>query len=160
MSKLIQNSDVTAAFNLAVACLARRDHTRQELYAKLRGKGFVKTAAIRALDRCEELNYLDDAKTAGILFNQLCRRGYGPRRIRLAMVQKGLDSDLIEELVGRDCSRDWELETAGRMLAKRAPSLSREQDQRRRREKAYRYLANRGFSREVVTQVIRRIPKE
>lgn len=154
MSPSTKKSDASAAFHAAVAYLARRDHTRLELQRKLRGKGFSKLAINGALDRCEELSYLDDEKTAGILCAQLGRKGYGPRRIQAVMQQKGIASHIIEKELNRQCDRKWECAAARRVLEKKRASLARETDGRKRRQKAYRFLAGRGFASEVIRQTI------
>ena len=83
------------ALDSAFRILTRRDHTRKELRVKLRQKGFDRAAIERALARCRELGYLDDAKTATIIAGHLAESGYGPLRVRQTLGQKGLDDALI-----------------------------------------------------------------
>jgi regulatory protein len=85
----------------AFRILARRDHTRKELADKLRQKGHDRAATDRALARCRELGYLDDAKTAMIIAGHLAESGYGPLRVRQTLGQKGLDDALIEQALAR-----------------------------------------------------------
>ena len=47
-----------------------------------------------------------------------------------------------------------ELEAARRAAASKAPSLAREADPRKRREKLLRFLASRGFSAETARMVL------
>jgi len=142
------------ALDSAFRILTRRDHTRKELRVKLRQKGFDRAAIERALARCRELGYLDDAKTATIIAGHLAESGYGPLRVRQTLGQKGLDDALIEQALARCGDEETQVLSARRMLEKKASRLSREADPWKRRQKAYRYLAGRGFSSTVINMAI------
>jgi regulatory protein len=142
------------ALDSAFRILARRDHTRKELTAKLRQKGFDRPAIEAALARCLELGYLDDAKTATIIAGQLTKSGFGPLRVRQTLGQKGLDDAAIENALDRCGDEEAQVFSARRMLEKKASRLSREADPWKGRHKAYRYLAGRGFSSTVINRAI------
>jgi regulatory protein len=142
------------ALNGALRILARRDHTRHELVVKLRRKGFGHAAIAAALERCQALGYLDDAKTARVIAGHLVGRGYGPLRVRQALMQKGLDEKLVASAL--DCCGDEaaQVDNARHMLKKRATRLGRESDLWKRRQAAYRFLAGRGFTGSVINKAI------
>ena len=139
----------------AFRILARRDHTCKELSVKLRGKGFGHTAVRQTLVRCRELGYLDDARTAGVMAEHLVARGYGPRRVRQTLLQKGLDESLVLKALTRCGDEESQVRKARRMLAKKTARLERESDAWKRRRVAYRYLAGRGFTSEVIDRAIK-----
>jgi len=142
------------AWASALRILSRRDHTCRELAVKLGQRGFNGASVDTVLQRCLDLGYLDDARTAAVMAGHLIARGYGPRRIRQVLGQKGLDDTLIDHTLA-DCSDEEILaEQARRMLAKRRASLNREADARKRRQKAYRYLMGRGFSADIIHTII------
>ncbi|BBO91093.1 regulatory protein RecX [Desulfosarcina ovata] len=143
-----------AAMESAFRILARRDHTCQELSVKLRAKGFARSAIDHALKRCRDLGYLNDDRVAGAMAGQLARRGYGPLRIRQTLLQKGLDEGLVDRLTGQWCGEDDQVRTARRLLEKRRSRLDRESDAWKRRQKAYRYLAGRGFEADAIHRAI------
>jgi regulatory protein len=142
------------ALDSAFRILARRDHTQKELAVKLRQKGHDRAAADSALARCRELGYLDDAKTAAVIARHLTESGYGPLRVRQTLRQKGLDDALIEQAVARCGGEETQVLSARRMLEKKASRLSREADPWKRRQKAFRFLAGRGFSSAVINIAI------
>jgi regulatory protein len=144
----------TRALDSAFRILARRDHTRKELAVKLRQKGHDQASTDTALARCRELGYLDDAKTAMIIAGHLTESGYGPLRIRQTLGQKGLDDELIEQALARCGDEDAQTRSARRMLEKKASRLIREADPWKRRQKAFRFLAGRGFSSAVINRAI------
>jgi regulatory protein len=144
----------SSALDSAFRILTRRDHTRRELARKLRQKGFARAAVEGALDRCLELGYLDDAKTALTLAGHLVEKGYGPLRIRHTLCQKGLDDALIEKALARCGNEETQARIARRILEKKRCRLSRETDPWRRRQVAYRFLAGRGFEAPVINRAI------
>jgi regulatory protein len=142
------------ALDSAFRILARRDHTQKELAVKLRQKGYDRAATDSALSRCQALGYLDDAKTAAIIAGHLAKSGYGPLRVRQTLRQKGIEDALIEEALIRCGDEETQLLSARRMLKKKASQLSREVDPWKRRQKAHRFLAGRGFPSAVINQAI------
>ncbi len=143
-----------SALESAFRMLTQRDHTRKELAVKLRQKGFDHTTIERALARCRELGYLDDAKTAAMIAGHLAERGYGPLRVRQTLGQKGLDDDLIEQALARCGDEEAQVLSARCLLEKKASRLNREADPWKRRQKAYRFLAGRGFVSGVINRAI------
>ena len=138
----------------AYRILARRDHTCKELSVKLRQKGYGRAAIDDALARCRELGYLDDANTAMRIADHMARSGYGPMRVRQTLGQKGLDDTVIEKALTRCGDEDSQVLSAGRVLGKKRSSLIREADPWKRRQKAYRFLAGRGFSSTVINRAM------
>ncbi|BBO70737.1 recombination regulator RecX [Desulfosarcina alkanivorans] len=134
--------------------LARRDHTSRELAVKLRQKGYGRVAIDGAMARCRELGYLDDMKTATAMAGHLVRSGYGPLRVRQTLSQKGLDDQVVENALGCCGDEDAQVRLAGRVLEKKKPRLAREADPWKRRQKAYRFLAGRGFAPIVINRAI------
>ena len=121
-------SSQARALDAAFRILARRDHTSRELMVKLRRKGIGRPAVDAALQRCRELGYLDDAKTARVMADQLAGRGYGPLRIRRTLMQKGIEDRLVEQVLG-DCSDEEAQRTMARtLLEKKASRFKRESD--------------------------------
>jgi len=145
-----QSKVLDAAFRM----IARRDHTRRELIFKLRRKGFGGQAIDGAIQRCRELGYLDDAKTARAVADLLAGKGYGPLRIRQALKQKGLDEDLVEKTLAAGDEEESQVQAAKKVLGKKASRLRRESDPWKRRQIAYRFLAGRGFPSTVINRAI------
>jgi len=71
-------------------------------------------------------------------------RGHGTRSIRCKLRQKGIGAETAAAAL--DDLEEREPEAACRAIEQKLPSLLREQDPRKRRAKALRFLAARGFS--------------
>ncbi len=145
---------MSKALDSALRLLTRRDHTRRELELKLRHKGFSAKQVERALARVEDFGYLNDTRTAAILAEQLTGRGYGVLRVRYALGQKGVDAATVEKALACCGGDQKQAELAQCALEKRRTRLDRESDPLKRRHRAYRFLAGRGFSAVVIRQVL------
>ncbi len=139
-----------SAMDAAVRLLAPRQHTEAELRRKLAKREFDPEIVDAVLAECRDRKYVDDAAAARFYLEELIRKDYGVNRVRQAMRGKGLDEGLIETITDEYAGSDAERAAARKALAKKRPALERESDPRKRREKAYRFLAGKGFTGEVI----------
>lgn len=141
----------------ALRMLTRRSHSRKELIGKLMAHDFRYPAVLAVIGECEKRGYLDDRRMAGDYAAELAARGHGDFKIRLKMQAKGLPPALVsEELAGLNETSPAS-ERAAQTLQRKMPALNREPDLRKRREKAYRFLASRGFGGEAIRDAIARM---
>lgn len=126
--------------------LARREHSRRELSAKLEARRLPAELVASVLDRLEQERLLSDERFTEIFVRSRCERGYGPLRIRAELQQRGVDEALIDAAITASevgwqdvakalCQRRFGLEAPGTW------------DERAKRG---RYLAQRGFSSEQI----------
>ncbi|WP_390901235.1 regulatory protein RecX [Shewanella xiamenensis] len=151
---------------MAVALLARRDYSRQEIRTKLLEKGFEVADIDPVLDDCEASGFINDKRYAELLVRSHIARGHGPIRIRQAIAQKGLTKDCIEAALSAN-EHDWfELAKAKAIKKYTVPnvlevkgSLSREQIAKEK-AKRVRFLLSQGFNYEQVTYALDYDPLE
>ena len=143
------------ALNTALRILTRRDHSRYELTRKLKQRGYSREVIDEALSSCERLDYINDERTARVYIRQLKRKAYGKKRIQLELNKKGLRGDRIASILDQNVSEADERETAERIVKKNSKRFEREKDLQKRRDKIYRFLQARGFSREIITETIK-----
>jgi regulatory protein len=115
------------AFEVATRALRHADRSRAELEERLARRGFSEDERTVALDRLEELGWLDDVRTAGLRAAALADRGYGDAYIRADLERRRLP---VEAALS---SLEGELERASRHAGRGAA-----------------WLARRGFDPEVV----------
>lgn len=110
-----------SALEVAVAMLARREHSRAELAQKLRQKGFGAAEIAAALDELVARNYLNDGRFA------LVRAGYraehskwGPVKIRQELAARGVRGDEVGAALAaaEEAGGDW-LKVAKGLLARK-----------------------------------------
>ena len=75
----------------AANVLTYRARSSQALYDRLVEKGASPEDAAWAVARLRELGYLNDADYGRLVVRDLAARGYGPGRIRRALLDKKLD---------------------------------------------------------------------
>ena len=138
--------------------LSRRQHSTWELHDKLMRKEYDSWVVDEALDHLKDLGYLDDAEFARrwVSLRGLSR---GRNKLRQELLQKRIDSELIDAAVGEhEASSD---------PAADAEALARKRFERMGDlpwEKAYprlaNYLTSRGYSYEIVKPVLATLKRE
>ena len=141
----------------ALALLSAKAYSVQEVRAKLRKKGFSPQETEETLSGLVRKGFLNDASFARMLADSLYGAGYGKKRISLKLRAKGISPELIHETLreeeepaasgteGEKESCTKEKSSAEKALQGRMRTLRNEPDPRKRREKALRFLAGRGF---------------
>jgi len=142
----------------AIRLLSVRPHAEKELLFKLIRRQVHPAAAAAAIAECKRLGYLNDEQLAGDTASLMSDRGYGPRRIRLGLRQKGIDGELISSAL--DNEELDHLTSAREAAAYKLRLLSRETDSRKKRDKLYRFLLGRGFSFDDIKTVVGELGKD
>ena len=146
---------VDRALQAGLRFISYRPRSRQEVRRRL-GRRFGAGTVERALDRLEELGYLDDVAFAH--FWRESREAHRPRSaalIRRELAQKGVSREVVEEAVaGLDDDA-----TAYRAGKGRLPSL-RGLDYVTFRRRLEGYLKRRGFGASVTGRTVNRLWRE
>jgi regulatory protein len=147
------------AMNTAVRILTNRDHSFYELKQKLQQRAIENEVIGAVMAECERLNYINDERTARLYISQLNRKCFGKRYIKMALRKKGLRGDAIENILLQKCSEVEERKKAARLLGKKMKASNQEKEAAKRRDNIYRFLYARGFSKDVITDLIRDVVK-
>jgi regulatory protein len=92
---------------LAMDLLARREHTRAELTAKLTARGAGADAVAPVLDILENDGLLSEARFAEAFVRQRTGRGHGPVRIRHELGQRGVSEAAVDQALAA-ADADWD----------------------------------------------------
>jgi regulatory protein len=131
----------------ALACLARREHSRFELARKLAQSGHAAEEIAALLDDFEARNWLSDRRYAESYVADH-RAKSGAVKLAYELRQRGI-ADTIIEAVLKD-NRDSELERAREVWRKKfgtQPATPQE------KAKQMRFMQSRGFSLEMIRQL-------
>lgn len=134
----------------AIDLLARREHSFAELERKLSVR-FPRELTVTVLTRLQQEKLQSDDRFVESYIYSRQQRGYGPVRIRSELLQKGVDSELVNQLLD-ECQVDW------RMLIRKVKEHKfgvRPPVDARERARQMRFLAGRGFSMEQIYSVCR-----
>jgi regulatory protein len=115
-------------------------------------RGFAEEEVAEVIERLIELGELDDERFARRYAEDKRElSGWGAERIREALMQRGIDRDLIETALGSESRLD-QVDRAAGLLAGRGVVLDTEPE----RARALAFLARRGYELEVAYEAIRR----
>jgi regulatory protein len=136
--------------NRALKALARREHTRQELQAKLQPFADEPGELEPLLDDLEKRGWLSEARFVEQL-TTVRRRKFGAARILHELREKGVSDTALA--AAQSELKDSEVDAARAVWKKKFGSLP---STLKERAKQSRFLASRGFSADVVHRVLRR----
>lgn len=142
------NKVLKKAFDL----LSRRAHSTKELRDKLYKREFSKRDIDTVITECERLGFLNDELFANDYAAELGGQGKGTFKIKMKLRDKGLSESNIEKALEKIGNND--LENAENALSRKLRSLMNEDDINKRRQKAYRFLAYRGFSSDIISRLM------
>ena len=125
----------------AIGLLSRREYSRHELYQKLIARTSSETYLLQLLDQLIQSGYQSDQRFTETFLRSRINRGLGQMRIERELKEKGIDRDLIEQVFQDEI--DW-FELAYDCGLRKFRSL--DLNDYKERQKAFRYLAYRGFS--------------
>lgn len=135
----------------AMHLLESMDRTRAELEKKLQSSEYPREAVAEALAYVESFGYLDDKRYARH-YVECKKEGRGKARLKMELAQKGVDRNIIEEVLDEakldDC-RDTIRELVGKRRRGDGPMDDRE------RQRIYGYLMRKGFSSSDILSVLK-----
>ena len=144
LRQLILASDARRANEKALYLLEHRDHSKKELADKIARTAASREAAEAAADRMEELGLLNDEEYARRYAQELfTRKRYGAMRVKQELRQKGIDPELIGELLAEYADEDAALENMQALLFKKYPGWQEDEKVRRR---AFAALQRLGYA--------------
>ena len=151
------NEPYRKALNTALRILTRRDHSIHELSQKLKARGYAGEVIDDVISQCEQFDYINDERTARVFIRRLHRKGYGLKRIRFELNLKGLRGKQVEDMVSQSIPLSDERKGAEKIIQKHIRRFEREKDVLKRKDKIYRFLYDRGFSKTVISELIGKI---
>jgi len=132
----------------AVHLLSMREHSRLELERKLLHR-FDMAVVQQVLQDLEQQGLQSDARFAEQYVHSRRNKGYGPLRIRLELVERGIADELISTWL--DADLDWRrvmLEVAERKFGVSPPA------DRKELAKRGRFLSCRGFPSWMISEYL------
>jgi regulatory protein len=142
-----EESERRLAMSRAINFLGRREYAARELIRKLATKGVSEDLATSVVARLAADGYQSDERFAESYLRSRLQKGYGPIAIKQGMRERGIESDLIGELVAN--SNDFWRAQAQEVVERRFSERSDDDYGR-----IARFLARRGFSSDVIYSVL------
>lgn len=155
-----------AVMEAAAAFLAVRSRSVDETRKRLIHLGYPPAIVEQVIERLVEIGYLDDLDFARAWVESRDRaRPRGAVALRRELGRKGVPDEVVAEVLAdrsqaaaaadapEEGGGDPDRAAALHLIERRASTLRREADPRRRRQKAYALLARNGFAPDVCHEV-------
>jgi len=142
--------DQKEAWKIATRLLSRREYTRKEISQKLTKRGIQADDVDYVLNELMRNGYQSDERFAEHYTRFRASKGYGPRRIRLELQEKGVDAQLIEQ--GLALSEVNWLERIAEVREKKFKGQQADTWEERNRQ--IRFLDYRGFTQEQIDSCV------
>lgn len=142
------------ALNHAYRLLAVRDRSENEIRERLKIKGYGRRRIDEVIERLKSQDYLNDMRFAKDWVTN--RALYSQRSvfaIRDELLKKGISAALIDEVMKDEKMAAAEYETAKALADKKIKSLGNI-DAMKLKKSVYSYLARRGFSFDVINEIV------
>ncbi|KKQ34095.1 MAG: Regulatory protein RecX [Microgenomates group bacterium GW2011_GWA2_37_6] len=152
-------------YNLSLRFLSYRPRSKKEVLDYLKKKAtkspsLTEEIIAQIIEKLKSYKFIDDADFAKFWIEQRIKFKHKPMRvIEFELKQKGIDREIIDEILSRfDERKDLDLGSA-KKLAEKKLDFYRGLDSKKRQEKVMGYLLRKGFNYEIVKKVLLDLPR-
>lgn len=145
------------AMEKAVALLAMRSRTQQEIADALRKNAYPERTVARVMARLDEAGYINDTDFAEQWAASRTNKGMGSRRIRMELRRKGVDGEAIDEALTAIDEDDM---LSGALKAARKAASGKDITDPKDRQKILAALARRGYGYSEAKQALDMLKEE
>lgn len=144
--------NIQYAFDSAITLLAHGMRTQGDLEQRLRGRGIAEAAIAPALDKLESYGYVDDMVYAReFVRSDIASGRWGRMAVAHRLREKRLPREVIDQAM-LSYTEEEERRNAKRQLESLQSKSTG--DKRQARQKAYAALARRGFSSDIISDLL------
>ncbi|MBN2571179.1 MAG: regulatory protein RecX [Ignavibacteriales bacterium] len=154
---ILEDNDFINTKNSALIFLARRQHSRNELFLKLMKKKYNKAIIEKVLNNLEHSGFINDKEfTQNYIQELLNKKHEGINKIRNRLYTKGIKKEIIDEELKNIIQPDNILDNALVLSKKKIKILSKNNLSKDKiRQRIFSYLVSKGYNYETISEVIR-----
>jgi len=155
-SDLLKKEDkrnLNRAREYALRLLEYRERSEQEIKERMAKKNYNERLIKSTIESLKNHNLVNDRRFARMWAESCLRRSYGRWKVQTDLNKKGIDKEIVEEVLRESYSKVDEVQIALALIQKKWPSLKKEENALLRR--VSEFLKRRGFPFEVIAEVIR-----
>lgn len=147
--KILSDSINKKLFNLCLNFISRRQRSEKEIVDYINKKIYTykyeKDAVDinQIIDKLKYYNYINDQSFAKLWMDSRIKKGIGPRRIRLELAQKGVEKEIINEVIPEINEEDKDI--AIEKLTKKYLRKHIFKNESEKKWKLKQYLMSKGF---------------
>jgi regulatory protein len=161
--RLVREDEPYRARSRALRLLALRDRSRREVERRLVAWGFDQEVVANTTAWLDGLGYLDDDRFATRYVTEKRKAGWGDRRLRGELLQKGVERALVAEALsaeGSDSEAAGGGADAALTLARKRFGQQFASDPEAAERRAAAFLARRGYDWETIARLLRELRSE
>lgn len=141
----------------ALHLISIRPRSAGELEARFKREGFLEKTVEESMQYLRDNGYLNDEIFAErFAKSKLQKKDIGAMALRFELQKKGIGKAIIDKVVSKLLDGDAEF-TSALKAGKKKFKLIKESEANKKKQKLYQFLAQRGFSAEVIQQVIKEL---
>ncbi len=141
----------------ALHLISIRPRSAGELEARFKREGFLEETVETSLQYLRDNGYLDDVMFAErFAKSKLQKKDMGAMALRSELQKKGIGKTIIDQVVAKLFDGDTEFGVALK-AGKKKFRLIKEADVNKKKQKLYRFLAQRGFSADSIQRAIQEL---
>ena len=155
-SDLLKKEDkrnLNRAREYALRLLEYRERSEQEIKERMSRKNYNERLIKSTIESLKNHNLVNDRRFARMWAESCLRRSYGRWKVQSDLSKKGIDEEIVEEVLRESYSKVDEVQIALALIQKKWPFLEEEKNVLLRRVSDF--LKRRGFPFEVIAEVIR-----
>ena len=152
-----------ASLEKGIFLISLKDRTKKEIRLKLEEKFRNKSAILQAIEKLEELGYLNDLNYA---ISYIESKTYGKNRISYNLFQKGIDRSTVEKAyLTLDEEKEENIDDVKleKLIDKNSSKInssnSRDEKKLKEEQKLIQYLARQGFSLDKIFKKLKEYKK-
>jgi len=145
--------NLNRAKEYALRLLEYRERSEQEIKERMARKNYNERLIKSTIESLKNHNLVNDRRFARMWAESCLRRSYGRWKVQTDLNKKGIDKEIVEEVLRESYSKVDEVQIALALIQKKWPSLKKEENALLRR--VSEFLKRRGFPFEVIAEVIR-----
>ena len=156
LEKITSQEELNKAQAYALMLLGYRERSLREIKIRMRQKGYEEKLVEKVVKYLKDRNLINDKRFTQLWAESRIKKGYGRWRIQSELEQKGVNREITDEILKDLYSGIDEVQVAldlvekKRWVSKEPPRLT---------ERVSNLLRRRGFSFEVISNVVEKIHK-
>jgi regulatory protein len=158
ISRLIDKKLTEEAKQKIVQLLNRRMYSEREIVDKLKSKAYGDRIIDVVIGDLKAISLIDDlAYAKAFVSDRLHLKPQGSFRIAYELRKRGISEKIIAQTFSEQQVPETDLQRAFEITERRIRSLSSIKDKRTKKRRLYNFLLRRGFSYEVIREVLARV---
>ncbi len=156
LKKITSQEELNKAQAYALMLLDYRERSLREIKMRMRQKGYEEKLIEKVVKYLKDRNLINDKRFTRLWAENRIKKGYGSWRIQSELEQKGVNREMADEILKDLYSGINEVQIALDLVRKKRGVLKESQ---RLTERVSNLLRRRGFSFEVISNVVEEIQK-